>query len=157
MELVESWVMDEPFERIYTAELRAVTRLAYLLVRVPTVAEELAQEAFTRLFEHFDEVESPAGWVRTTVVRLAIGWQRRQQTERTAVGWPERPPLAEPELDDMWAAIGRLERPHQTVLVLRFYEDMPFRDIAALLGCTAATARSRARRAVAALRHEVTL
>lgn len=157
MELAGNWVTEEPFERVYATELRAVTRLAYLLVRVPTVAEELAQEAFTRLFQHFDEVESPAGWVRTAVVRLAIGWQRRQQTERAAVGWPERPPLAEPEMDDMWAAIGQLERPHQTVLVLRFYEDMSYRDIASLLGCTAATARSRARRALAALRHEVTL
>jgi DNA-directed RNA polymerase specialized sigma24 family protein len=42
------------------------------------------------------------------------------------------------------------------VLVLRFYEDMSYRDIAALLGWSAATVRSRARRGLNDLRREVT-
>jgi DNA-directed RNA polymerase specialized sigma24 family protein len=41
------------------------------------------------------------------------------------------------------------------VLVLRFYEDLDFGRIGELLGCSAATARSRAHRALAELRKEL--
>ncbi|HEY3140079.1 MAG TPA: sigma-70 family RNA polymerase sigma factor [Acidimicrobiales bacterium] len=155
--LVENQAPGTEFEQVYTSELQAITRLAYLLVRVPAVAEELAQDAFLRLYERFAEVDSPAAWLRTAVVRLAIGWQRRQQTERRKIPvWVGRPALGAPELDEVWVALGRLSRERQTVLVLRFYEDMSYRDIAALLGWSPATVRSRARRGLNDLRREVT-
>jgi DNA-directed RNA polymerase specialized sigma24 family protein len=40
--------------------------------------------------------------------------------------------------------------------VLRFYEDLPFAQIATILDCSEATARSHVHRAVAALRARLT-
>jgi RNA polymerase sigma factor (sigma-70 family) len=64
-------------------------------------------------------------------------------------------PTSIPEVDETWAALGRLSPDARTVLVLRFYEQLRHREIAALLGCPAATVRSRTRRALADLRKEL--
>ena len=144
------------FEGVYEQEYESICRLAYLLVRSREIAEELTQDAFVGLYENFDMVVTPAGWLRTAVVRMAITWQRRQQLERRRMAGTLDPGvLGEPELDETWAAIGQLRQERQTVLVLRFYEDMAHRDIADLLGCSTATVRSRTRRALADLRREV--
>ena len=144
------------FDRIYREHLLPITRLAFLLVRSQAVAEDLAHDAFIRLYEHLDDVHNPPGFVRTAVVRLAITWQRHQRVEHrrlAVVGDDAR--VEAPELDEMWDALGRLAPERATVLVLRYYADLAYDEIADILGCSAATARSRARRAVADLREEL--
>ena len=150
------------FDAVYVAEWDRIVRLAYLLVRSAHVAEDLAQEAFVVLYERFTTVENPEGFLRTVVVRLALRWLRRYDLERrrlavasggehehSAVRGPEPP-------DETWQALGRLAPERRAVIVLRFYEDLDFGHIGELLSCSAATARSRTRRALADLRKELT-
>jgi RNA polymerase sigma factor (sigma-70 family) len=147
------------FDAVYTDERDRIVRLAYLLVRTHHVAEELAQEAFVVLYERFPTVENPRGFIRTVVVRLGLRWLRRHDLERRrlrvasggedgSTGEPEPP-------DETWAALGRLAPERRAVIVLRFYEDLDFGRIGELLACSAATARSRTRRALADLRKEL--
>jgi len=148
------------FDRMYRDHALAVTRLAFLLVGSRAVAEELAQDAFLRLYEHMGTVDNPPGFVRTAVVRLALTWQDRRRMEAarlTVVGLvSSRPePVPEPEIDETWTAIARLRPERRAVLVLRFYADMAFDEIGDALGCSPATARSRTRRALADLRKEL--
>ena len=136
-----------------------MTRLAYLLVRSQAQAEELAHDAFVRLYERFDEVENPAGFLRTVVARLAIrseGRRRMEGDRLRLVGAGGRRHEGDAEIDETWAALERLRPERREVLVLRFYADLPFEDIAAVVGCSAGTARSRTRRALADLRKELT-
>ena len=69
------------FEEVYRAERDELLRLAYLLVRSRAVAEELAQDAFARLYECWPEVENAPGWLRTTLVRLCLTWLTRRAME----------------------------------------------------------------------------
>ncbi len=55
------------FDAVYERERAAIVRLAYLLVRSEAVAEELAQDAFLRLYQQFDTVSHPPGFLRTAV------------------------------------------------------------------------------------------
>ena len=140
------------FEDVYATERLAIVRLSFLLVGSGAVAEELAHDAFLRLFERFDHIDNPSGFLRTAVVRLSLTWQSRHamEGERLAlVGVP--PPTEIPEVDEAWEALSRLRPERRAVLVLRFYEQMRYEEIAALLGCSAGTVRSRARRALADL------
>ncbi|MGA8245292.1 MAG: sigma-70 family RNA polymerase sigma factor [Nocardioides sp.] len=54
--------------------------------------------------------------------------------------------------DAAWRMLAKLPPRQRAVLVLRFYEDLPDRDIAAVLGCSEPTVRSNASRALATLR-----
>jgi hypothetical protein len=56
------------FDDVYDAERRAIVRLAALLVGSQAIAEELAQDAFLRLFERFDNVDNPPGFHGRSVV-----------------------------------------------------------------------------------------
>jgi RNA polymerase sigma factor (sigma-70 family) len=56
------------------------------------------------------------------------------------------------ERDRVWRLIGALPPRARAVLVLRYYEDLPDREIAAALGCAEATVRSIAARSFATLR-----
>lgn len=145
------------FDEVYWAERRAIVRLAVLLVGSPEVAEELAHDAFVRLFERYDEVDNPAGFLRTATVRLCLTWQRRRKTEQRLiqkVGIDR--PSGTPEVDETWEALGRLDPDRRTVLVLRYYERLRHVEIAELLGCPASTIRNRTRRALKDLRKELT-
>ncbi len=57
----------------------------------------------------------------------------------------------------MLRAIGSLSRREQTILVLRYYEDLDDAAIAAVLGWPAGTVRSTASRALAVLRADPVL
>jgi len=59
------------------------------------------------------------------------------------------------EHEAMWAGIGELPPRQRAVIVLRYYEDLPDREIARLLGCTQATVRSQAKRGLAKLREAI--
>ena len=109
-----------------------------------------------RLYANFGDVENPAGYLRTAVVRLALTWRTRHamETERVAM-LPRTGSHVAPEPDETWEAIGRLRPERAAVLVLRFYEDLSNRDISRILGCPEATVRSRTRRALNDLRKEL--
>ena len=146
----------QSFEELYRDSRPGLVRLAYLIVGTRAVAEELVQEAFLRLHQHFAEVENPAGYVRVALVRLCATSNRRramevERLERAA----ERAGDAEPEVDETWAVVQRLRPERRVVLVLRYYEDLPHEEIARLLGCPTVTVRTRVRRALADLRKEL--
>jgi RNA polymerase sigma factor (sigma-70 family) len=52
----------------------------------------------------------------------------------------------------MWEALGALPERQRAALVLRYYEDLTEPDVAAVLGCSAAAAKSLIARGTAALR-----
>lgn len=52
----------------------------------------------------------------------------------------------------MRTALARLTARQRTVLVLRYFEDLPEADVARLLGCSVGTVRSTTHRSLAKLR-----
>jgi RNA polymerase sigma factor (sigma-70 family) len=56
------------------------------------------------------------------------------------------------EADDLWNRLATLGRRQRAVLVLRYYEQMEDTAIAELIGCSPATVRSHAARALKTLR-----
>ncbi len=128
---------------MYASERTRVVRTAYLVVGSYAVAEELAQEAFLRLHERFDEVTNPAGFLRTAVVRLAISWRRRAARERLHLATADEPgTTGEVAIDETWDALAALSPERRAALVLRFYEDLGHEEIAAAMGCRVGTART---------------
>ncbi len=99
----------------------------------------------------WNTVERPGAYLRTAVVNGCRGYHRRLRRERASYAdlvstatLPETPVVL-----DVLATLPYRQR---AALVLRFYEDRPDEEIAALLDCRPATVRSHIRRGLQAMR-----
>ncbi|HEY7874911.1 MAG TPA: SigE family RNA polymerase sigma factor [Actinomycetota bacterium] len=124
--------------------------------------EELAQEALARAWSHWAKVrdlEDPAGWLYRVAMNLANSHFRRKRAERRAhqSGRPIPDGGEDPAaILAIRAAVAQLPRRKRTVLVLRYYLDLPFAQVAQLMDAPESTVKSLARRALEDLRGEFT-
>lgn len=139
-------------ESLYRDRYDALVRLGFVLTGSRADGEDLAQTAFASLAQSWAQIESPRAYLRQAVVNRAIDLHRR-----AARVLPARPELivGEPVVDETWEAVQQLSGVQRAVVVLRFYEDLPFGDIAALLDRPENTVRSDLRRALLHLRKEI--
>jgi RNA polymerase sigma factor (sigma-70 family) len=155
--MTETSAGPEPdgFTLVYRLERNRLRRVAHLMTGRTAVAEELVHDAFVLLHQRWDTVEVPAAYLRTTLVRLCLAWRGRRD-----MGRAREPRTADrvdpPEIDETWELLATLPRDQRVALVLRYYEDLPVDQIAQVMGCRPATARTRIHRALAKLREEMT-
>lgn len=141
-------VASPSFEDTYRACYPQLTRVAHMITGSNEVAEEVVQDAFVALYPRFATVERPDGYLYRSVVNGCRTWIRRKQTAvRVLRPEPARPADA-PEIDETWAALGRLSDRRRAVVVLRYYADLPLAEIAALLCCRTGTVKSQLHRAL---------
>ncbi|WP_330303711.1 MULTISPECIES: SigE family RNA polymerase sigma factor [unclassified Streptomyces] len=122
-------------------------------------AEDLLQNALVKAVGRWNRIDEPEAYVRQILYR--------QQVSRWRLKWPRRelsvaePPEASLGADAqsaaelrmvMRGALARLTARQRTVLVLRYFEDLPEGDVARLLGCSVGTVRSTTHRSLARLR-----
>lgn len=149
---------------LYLRHADWAVRLSYLLTGDRALAEDLVQDAFVRLagrLAHLRDPEAFEAYLRRTVVNLARSHHRRKRVERR---WLERekgalrPQQAQPDLgerEELWQALMRLSARQRAAIVLRFYEDLPERRVAEILGCRPGTVKSLVSRGLHALRGEI--
>ena len=148
-------------EELYRRDAEYFGRVAYLLTNNAERAEDLVQEAFARMAGRIDGIRDPGAlraYLRRTVVNLAIKDSRRRGSERAYLRkWAPAEPRAA-DLPDiatrhhLIAELRSLPARQRAVVVLRYYEDMPEREIAATLGWPVGSVKSSLSRALTALR-----
>ena len=124
------------------------------------VGEDLAQEAFLRLSEHWPRVRgmaSPHAWLTSVGINLARSWWRRRYAEQRANGRVgiARAVAVTPEPSDVIAvrsAVASLPPRQRAALVLRYYGGLSLAETAETLGCAEGTVKSLTHKAIAALR-----
>jgi RNA polymerase sigma-70 factor (sigma-E family) len=152
---------EAEFSWIFNEEFASVARTAYLILHDRTAAEDVAQEAFTRLFVNWAKIskyERPGAWVRRVAIRLAVRHSRRERMRVFLLRWVE-PPAHEADASDpdLMHAIRALPPQQRAAIALHYFEDRPVAEIAVMLGCSPATAKVhlfKARRRLASLLHE---
>ena len=144
---------DTSFEALYAREATAMSRVAYLLVGSPELAQELVHDAFARLYERWDEVDNPGGYLRTCVVNgCRDSLRRRLLSDRERTDVREDAQLGADHLVD---ALAQLPHRQRAAIVLRYYEDRSEADIAELLGVRPGTVKSLLHRGLANLREVI--
>ena len=147
---------DAAFDAFYREARPWAVRLARLLVFDAALAEDLVQDAFSRLHPRFASLDSPGAFLRTSVVNACRSATRRRQRERDRLTRSyERVPDETPEARELLDAVARLPYRQRAVVVLRYYADFSERDIADALGCRPGTVKSLASRALDTLRQEL--
>lgn len=142
------------FEAFYGSQWLPSVRVAHAILGSAALAEEMTQEAFIRVHDRWPSLSSPDAFLRVALLNLCRSHLRRRRLERMHDQARERV-LAAPELDETWLAIGKLPFRQRAVLALRYYADLPEREIATLLGCRLGTVKSAHSRALERLRRDL--
>ncbi|MFY9665702.1 MAG: RNA polymerase sigma factor [Candidatus Cybelea sp.] len=122
-------------ERLLEAIWPDAYRLAYAVLRDRQCAEDAAQEASVivyRTIASLRNLEAFRAWFYRIVVRAAASVSRRRITEDLS----QEPDSAVDDCTvalDVWRAISTLPQHLRDVIVLRYFEDLPSREIAAIL------------------------
>jgi RNA polymerase sigma-70 factor (sigma-E family) len=154
-------VADEAFTAFVQAHGAGLLRFAYLLCRDGARAEDLVQDALVKMLRRWRAAgvaDQPVAYARRVVVNEYLGWRRLRASGEVLGSVETTAPDEMDAIDDrdrVWRLIGTLPARSRAVLVLRYYEQLPDREIALLLGCAEATVRSIAARAFSALRVQV--
>ncbi|SEG33782.1 RNA polymerase sigma-70 factor, sigma-E family [Nonomuraea solani] len=147
------------FERYVEQRSARLLRTAYLLCRDWATAEDLLQTALARAWLAWRRVgANPDPYVYRILTNTHASWWRRRWRGEVATG--ELPDSACPgdvaaefgTRDALRAALAALPAKQRAVIVLRYFEDLPDEAIAGIVGCSVATVRSQASRALAKLR-----
>jgi RNA polymerase sigma factor (sigma-70 family) len=141
------------FEETFREQRLPLLRFAYLLCGSRETSEDVVQSAFAAAHPRWDQIQSPAAYLRRSVLNLVKDAQRRRYHLASLVAVPESEAISlPPEVDETWALIQRLSWPQRAVVVLHYYEDLPFVEIAQVLKRSESTVRSDHRRALDRLR-----
>jgi RNA polymerase sigma-70 factor (sigma-E family) len=147
---------------LYARHVPDAVRLAYLLTGDRVLAEDLAQDAFVRLYGRFGDLRNPdafPAYLRRTVVNLANSHFRRRRVERSYLeregSLVQAPELQTEDRMRVRTALQALPYRQRAAMVLRYYEDLPEAQMAEILRCRPGTVKSLLSRGLEALRTEL--
>ena len=148
----------------FEADRPHLTQVAYRMLGSLAEAEDAVQDAWLRLSRSDSaELDNLTGWLTTVVARICLDMLRKRKSRREEPAGPETPEPAAPEeagrerelADSVGAAmlivLQALDPAERIAFVLHDMFDLPFDEIAAVLGRSTDAARqlaSRARRRV---------
>jgi RNA polymerase sigma-70 factor (sigma-E family) len=152
------------FESYVAARRRHLRRTAYLLCGDWDRAEDVVQDALTRLYVHWrraSRADDLDAYVRRSLVNafLAEGrrpWRRERSTETLPVTAYADPSGAVDDRDQLRRALAGLGASQRAVVVLRYWDDLSVEQTADALGCSTGNVKSQAARGLARLREVLT-
>jgi RNA polymerase sigma-70 factor (sigma-E family) len=152
--------------RLYKSERPRLLRLAAMLVGDRATAEDVVQEAFVavqRRWESLDDRMAGSAYLSACVANGARSVLRRRRValRRLRVAEPEAGPSADvalllhEEYRAVVAAVRRLPRRQQQVLVLRYWSGLTEAQIAETLGISPGAVKSNAARALMRVKRQL--
>jgi len=148
------------FDAFVSSSSPDLLRLGRLLTGDRGAAEDLVQVALVRTAAHWRTSRTnPTAYARRAVINLAKNRWRDRSRRPLEVSYEHATDLLDEGDQDHIAERGAIstllsELPvrDRTVLILRFYFDLPVSEVAATLGCSEGTVKSATSRALATLR-----
>ena len=156
------------FDRLVTLYQKPILALAYHVLGDYDEAKDAAQEAFIRAFEHISRFKQDSRfstWLYRIAVNVSLDETRRKKRRKTD-------PLTATELEKsdyhtdtpareyehrqeneeqherIIKAMQHLSKHQRTATVLKYFHDKSYKDIADILNCSQATARTHIFRAL---------
>ena len=168
---------ESGFEELVKDHTGEVVGLAWRLVGNRVDAEDLAQEAFLRLYRslpNFRGESRISTWLYRTTTRLAIDHLRRERIKRKLFFFrrdndapdpvelacdpgnnPDRDFQSQQAMQTLRRSLSKLSSRQQVIFTLRHYEGLALKEIAAHLGLQTGTVKAHLHRAVTQLRKDL--
>ena len=132
-------------------------RSLWRILRDPDDADDACQEAVARIWKRWKQIKrhpNPQALILRTCVNCAYDVLRRRKRRRwenlaeheesllSGAADPAEELLKKEQRGQILAAIARLSRNQAAAVLMRLVEELPYREIAAALECSEATART---------------
>jgi RNA polymerase sigma-70 factor (sigma-E family) len=146
---LQRWTYTAFFEEHRTP----LERLAFLLVRDASDAQDVAQEVFAEVYRRWDTLrhDTLLAYARTCVVNRSRNLLRRRAVARRLAPWLVADDVVPAVLVPdrwLWDLVCALPRRQREVVVLRFWCELREDEIAQVLGVSAGTVKSSSHRAL---------
>jgi RNA polymerase sigma-70 factor (ECF subfamily) len=163
----------ETIEELFAALESPLLSYALRLVGERTLAEDIVQEAFMRLYAQFEQVREPRRWLYRTAHNLALNQRRRESkiiplaefSEKVGVTSAE-PQDPQPLPDEQIARLERigqvrlsletLDERARVLIRLKFHEGLSYKEISARTGLTIGHVGYLLHHAIKAITNELT-
>ena len=152
---------DELVKRHYTSTLGLLSRLSGNSMD----GDDLCQEVFIRVYRGLKRFKSQSQfstWLYRISVNVANSHHRKEKVRKLFFSGhePENLPEVEPaeprELDpEMWDAIQQLPQKQKMVLTLRIFQELRFKEVAAILDMTENSAKVNYHHAIKRLKERL--
>jgi len=150
----------EEFLYLIQPVLHSAQRLAHAMLRSPTEAEDVVQEATLKAWSKIGTFRAGTdfkSWFLKIVANecrqtlRSVWWRvvRESSVDRGSIRSPQDQFVAD---DAVRRALNQLSYDHRAVFALRYYLDLSFEQIGMTLGISPLTAKSRTHRALDRLR-----
>lgn len=153
--------MNADFDRLYTSVFPVLFRVSVRITGSEEAAEDLCQEAFFKIHEkgmRFPTMDDAKYWLIRVVKNAALNYAKRKERERKAYQKAFREDRREQKTGEreyidgetqleMREALERLPEKLRTVLILKEYGDLNYREIGQTLGITEGNVKVRVFRA----------
>lgn len=155
-ERLQSVNVKQPFEAVVSAYGSMVLRVCRAVVG-PVDADDAWSETFLSALRAYPDLPASANveaWLVTIAHRKAIDLTRRQSRQAIPVAdVPESPSTSHDErYDDLADALDRLTDKQKRAVVYHYLAGLPYKDVAAIMGGSAAAVRRSAADGIAVLR-----
>lgn len=150
---------EEAFRAFVRARSTALVRTAFLMVGDRGEAEDVVQEALSRVYARWSRIEhrgAVESYTRQALLREVLTRRRRRRVRHLLTADVPDVPAREPGdlgvRDEVHRALLELPDRQRAAVVLRFFDDLPEAEVARLLGISTGTVKQHTSRGLARLR-----
>ncbi len=148
---------SEEFALFYRRHWQPISRWAAVICGSVSDGEDIAQDAFLRIRDRYDQLDDPAAYLRKAIVNLSRNQHRattrRDAREARASRLQHNAPRGPDDVTDgeIVAALRQLSFDQRVAVALRYWAGWTDDEIADTLGCRPATVRSHLKRGLSRL------
>ena len=158
---------ESAFEELVAEYRERIHRIAWRFLRDDEGAEDVAQEAFVKVYKNigrFEERSSLYTWIYRITVNLALNRLKRDRfrqmiplgdmvrSDPSPRADPARAAVSSEIAERIDEAIRSLPEKQRAVFTLKFHEGLSHKEIAAVVGCSEGTSKANYFHAVRKLR-----
>ena len=177
-DLMEKWQSGDmsAFEALFQHYRGLVFKTAYLMSGNKEEAEDILQEVFVSVWKSRHTFDPTKGKLTTWLYRITINQSSKHRKKQPVLisldearsdGFhlpeiesselPEEALIGKWEYERLMKAMNSLDSKHRPVLVLRYFDDLSYDEIAQVLGIPLGTVKSRINQALKSLRGQLSI
>ena len=173
-DLIEQWHSGDAdaFEALFRQYEKLVSRTAYLITGDTEEAKDVMQEVFVSVWKWRHTFNPRKGkfttWLHRITVNQCSKKRRKKQPvflsleeiedkgfQMEASEFPEEVMITREEYERLMKALNSLNAKHRSVLVLRYFNDLSYYEIAQVIDIPLGTVKSRLNQALKSLREQL--